>query len=828
MSSNNPISMTQRIPEAAPSWRVLKFGGTSVTGVDKIETLADVVRARSDEGRALVVVSALSGVTAALRRVVDVASRRDPSTHVGELRTRHLAAVAEIAPGDGEAEQQVAALMDELGRLLDGVSLVRDCSPRTLDRILSIGERASAITVAAGLRARGLAADPLDARELIVTDEAHGEAAVDFPATETAVRRAFAGAEGIPVVTGFTGATPAGDRTTLGQGGSDYSAAVLGWALAADEVEIWTDVDGIMSGDPRIVADARPIRTIGFSEILELSHWGARVLHPKTVRPLRERGIPLSIRNTLAPTEPGTRVDPKLADSTNGPVRGIASVDRVVLLRLNGFGYTGLPLSTRLLGALDNVQCPVLMMTQSCSERSVCVAIPAESLPQARRAVADSFVLERHAGLLEEPLIDEGCSIVAVVGEGMRDTPGVAGRVFAVLGEAGISVRAIAQGASERNISFVVREAVAAEAIRVVHEAFFPSGGADVERLEATVSATVEERGISDVVELAHDLVSIPSVTGEEHGATDFVRRLLEASGWNVTLQEVSSGRANLFATRGAEAGVTLSTHLDTVPDFFTPRLTGDRLFGRGACDAKGIAAAMITAADRLARAGEDRVDLLFVVGEELRSDGARIARTLPARSRFLINGEPTESRLVAASKGSQQVRITTGGREAHSAYPELGDSAVDRMIALLAEIGDLELPVDPELGPTTVNVGMIEGGSAPNVVAGGCSARLMIRLVGDADEVRARFDSWVDGRAHLTWGSHLPVQRFRVVDGFETTNVAYTSDVPFLGRFGEPLMFGPGSIHVAHTRDEYVEVDELRASVDAYERLVRSLLATP
>lgn len=828
MNPTNPTSTSHPASEPAPVWRVLKFGGTSVTGVDKVDTLADIVRERAESSRVLIVVSALSGVTAELRRVVDVASRRDPSGLVEELRARHRRALAEVAPEDADAEAAVSVLMDELGRLLDGVALVRDCSPRTLDRILSIGERASSITVAAALQARGLPAEAVDAHELIVTNDVHGEAAVDFAGTEVAVRRAIQAANGIPVVTGFTGATPTGDRTTLGQGGSDYSAAVLGWALRAEEVEIWTDVDGIMSGDPRIVADARPIRTIGFNEILELSHWGARVLHPKTVRPLRERGIPMSIRNTFAPSEPGTRVDPKLADSANGPVRGIASVDQVALVRLNGFGYSGLPLSTRLLGALDAVQCPVLMMTQSCSERSVCVAVPGDVLPQALRALSETFALERQAGLLEEPLVDEGCSIVAVVGEAMRDQPGVAGKVFAVLGEAGISVRAIAQGASERNISFVVREAATAEAIRVVHEAFFPSREADTRELDSTVSVTARERRIADVVELAQDLVSIPSVTGEEHAVTDFVRRLLEASGWGVTLQEVSSGRANLFATRGNEAGVTLSTHLDTVPDFFTPRLAGGRLFGRGACDAKGIAASMITAADRLVRSGEERVDLLFVVGEELRSDGARLARTLPARSRFLVNGEPTESRLVVASKGSQQLRVTTGGREAHSAYPELGDSAVDRMIELLSEVRDIDLPVDAELGPTTVNVGMIEGGSAPNVVAGGCSARLMIRLVGDTEDVRARFESWSDGRAHLTWGSHLPVQRFRVVDGFETTNVAYTSDVPFLGRFGEPLMFGPGSIHVAHTRDEYIEVDELRASVDAYERLVRSLLETP
>jgi aspartate kinase len=815
----------RRATEPSRRWCVLKFGGTSVTGVDKVDTLAGIVRMRAAERPVVVVVSALAGVTSELRRLVEVALRRDPSQRLTALVERHADAVASVAPGDDVAAGRVSAMMEELERLVDGISLVHDCSPRTLDRVLSIGERASAVTISAALRARGLDAIAVDAQEWIVTDDGHGEAAVDFPATEERVRRAVGELKSIPVVTGFLGGTAAGVRTTLGTGGSDYSAAVIGWALAADEVEIWTDVDGMMTGDPRVVADARPIRSIGFGEVLELSHWGARVLHPKTVRPLRERGIPLSIRNTFAPQAPGTRVDSNVGVQANGPVRGIASVDKVALVRLSGFGYGGTPLGTRLLAALDSVQCPVLMMTQGCSDRSACVVVPETSLEDARRVIADTFALERQAGLVDEPLIDEGCAIVAVVGESMRDAPGVAGRVFAALGQAEIGVRAIAQGCSQRNISFVVQEGQAPDAIRAIHGAFFPSRVVDTERLETTVAVATRDRAVLDVVELAHDLVSIPSVTGSEHGVTDFVRRLLEATGWSVTLQEVSSGRANLFATRGAEGGVTLSTHLDTVPDFFTPRLADGRLYGRGSCDAKGIAAAMIVAADRLARAGEERVDLLFVVGEELRSDGARLARTLPARSRFLVNGEPTESRLVRATKGSQQLRITTRGREAHSAYPELGDSAVSRMVGLLAELPGLELPVDPELGPTTVNVGTIEGGSAPSVVAGACTARLMIRLVGDTAEVRERFESWIDGRADLTWGSNLPVQRFRVVDDFETAIVAYTSDVPFLHRFGEPLMFGPGSIHVAHTRDEYVGLDELRASVDAYERLVHTLL---
>jgi acetylornithine deacetylase len=234
----------------------------------------------------------------------------------------------------------------------------------------------------------------------------------------------------------------------------------------------------------------------------------------------------------------------------------------------------------------------------------------------------------------------------------------------------------------------------------------------------------------------------------------------------------------------------------------------------------------MICAAQRLAAAGEDRVDLPSVEGEEASSDGARVAATLPATSRWMVNCEPTESGLVTASKGSLRVVIRARGQEAHSAYPDLGRSAVDTMVGLLAELRGVELPSDPELGATTVNVGLIRGGSAANVFAGECEVELMIRLVGEADAVKKAITKSVDGRAELVWGSHIPPQRYHVVEGFETTTVAYTSDVPILAAWGTPLMFGPGSIHHAHTSEEHVPVEELRGAVDAYEGIVRGLLS--
>ncbi len=330
---------------------------------------------------------------------------------------------------------------------------------------------------------------------------------------------------------------------------------------------------------------------------------------------------------------------------------------------------------------------------------------------------------------------------------------------------------------------------------------------------------------MSDVLALATELLAIDSTTGRERDAVDLVARRLVGRGWNVTLQEVEPGRSNVWATRRG-GGVTFSTHLDTVPPFIGPRLEDGRLFGRGAADAKGIAAAMLVAAQRLADAGEERVDLLFVVGEEKGSPGARAANRLPATSRWLVNGEPTESRLASGAKGALRVVVRVKGREAHSAYPHLGESALEPMLELLPALRALALPVDPVLGPTTVNVGVLRAGTEANIVPGLAEAELMIRLVGDPQPVRDAFARWAGGRAELAWGSFIPAQHFHVIPGFEVAPVAYTSDIPLLDRWGTPLLFGPGSIQVAHTPDEFVAVRELEAAVDAYERIARTLLA--
>jgi len=330
---------------------------------------------------------------------------------------------------------------------------------------------------------------------------------------------------------------------------------------------------------------------------------------------------------------------------------------------------------------------------------------------------------------------------------------------------------------------------------------------------------------VTDVVALAAELMEFESPTGGEGRAVEFAARWLVSRGWNVTVQEVSRGRGNVWATKKG-GGVALSTHLDTVPPYVRPSLAGDRLFGRGACDAKGIAAAMMVAADRLASSGEDRVDLLLVVGEEKGSDGARAANHLPATSKFLINGEPTESRLATGAKGSLRVTLRTTGKAAHSAYPHLGRSAIEPMLDLLPTIRGVAWPSDPVLGHTTVNIGTIHGGTEANVIPERAESELMFRLVGDVADVKSLLERWVGDRADIVYGSYIPAQRFHTIPGFESAPVSYTTDIPLLSRWGTPLLFGPGSIHVAHTPDEFIEIDELRSSVESYERLVRSLLA--
>ena len=342
---------------------------------------------------------------------------------------------------------------------------------------------------------------------------------------------------------------------------------------------------------------------------------------------------------------------------------------------------------------------------------------------------------------------------------------------------------------------------------------------------------------VIDPVDLAARLMEIDSTSGREGAVVDWLHAFLAGRDWNVQRIPVSAGRDNLFATMGdtpALARVTLSTHLDTVPPFIPPRIDGDLLRGRGACDAKGIASAMICAAERL-RLQRIPVSLLFVVGEETTHDGAHAANEFakshfanaPPNSRILINGEPTESTIAVGTKGAMRVFIRVAGQAAHSAYPHLGRSATRDLVHLLAELDELVLPRDELLGETTVNIGHLSGGVADNVMAPEAEARLMIRLVTSPESVWRSIEQWAAGRAEIERGPTVPPMRLGVLPDFATSVAAYATDIPELGNWGRPHLFGPGSIHVAHRDDEHVRIDELRSAVGAYERLFATALSS-
>ena len=329
-----------------------------------------------------------------------------------------------------------------------------------------------------------------------------------------------------------------------------------------------------------------------------------------------------------------------------------------------------------------------------------------------------------------------------------------------------------------------------------------------------------------DVVELAARLMELDSTSGREGPVVDWLESYLAGAGWHMRRIPVTPGRDALLATAGDAPQLTFSTHLDTVPPYIPPRIDGNRLRGRGACDAKGIAAAMIGAAERL-RAGGDAVALLFVIGEETTHDGAIAANRVKNTSRVLINGEPTESTLAVGTKGAMRFTLSTRGEPAHSAYPHLGRSALADLVRLLAELETLDLPTDAMLGDTTINIGFIEGGVADNVMAPAAVARLMARLVTPAEDLEARLQSWLAGRATYERGITVPPVRLGTLPGFPTSVAAYATDIPKLGNWGTPYLFGPGSIHVAHRDDEWIAIPELHASVDAYVAIARQALST-
>jgi aspartokinase/homoserine dehydrogenase 1 len=462
--------------------RVLKFGGTSVGSAEAIGGIIGILRDQDHAGRVpAVVVSAFSGVTDRLIAMSRRASAGDssPGLALKTLRTRHLETVTPFLAG--ETRKRAAAEFDrifcELERALEGIAILKELSQRTLDYVMSFGERFSAVLLAHVFTASGIEAACLDARSLVRTDDNFGKARFLPRETFTRIRAFFkAGSLPLQVVTGFIGAAPDGHTATLGRGGSDLSAAIFAAALGARELEIWTDVDGILTADPRLVKNAFRIDELSYIEAMEISHFGAKVLFPPTIKPALEKGIPISIRNTFKPEAGGTRILKNAAEG-DFPIRGISSMNQVALVRLQGSGMVGVAgFSSRLFGALARRGINVILITQSSSEYSICFAVLPEDAQGAEAAIQEEFDREIHSGAIEAPVTEKDLSIIAIVGSRMKRTSGISGKVFHALGRNGINVVAIAQGSSELNISAVISRQDEAKALNAIHEAFFRSG----------------------------------------------------------------------------------------------------------------------------------------------------------------------------------------------------------------------------------------------------------------------------------------------------------------------------------------------------------------
>lgn len=445
-----------------------------------IRQVYSIVTGDERRGRTrVVVVSAFAGTTDALIGAGRNAAAGNPDYRkdVGALRGRHLDAATELLGADS---QQITAyidgMFDDLLRILDGVEAIRELSARTLDLVMSAGERLSAKIVAAYFAARGTEAEYLDSRLVIKTDAGFGKARYLPVETNAAVQERFARHGALQIAAGFIGEAEDGSTTTLGRGGSDFTAAILAAALGAESVEIWTDVDGILSADPRLVRNAFRMDEISYTEAAELSHFGAKVIYPPTVRPALEKDIPIWIGNTFNPGGKGTWIKKDAAPSRY-PIRGLSSLSNVSLLRLQGSGMAGVAgFASRLFSALARRSISVILITQASSEYSICVAVEPAEVYAAAAAVLEEFDREIASGGLESPSIENACSIIAAVGSRMKSTPGIAGAVFHALGRNGVNIKAIAQGSSETNISAVIARQDEVKSLNAVHEAFFLSG----------------------------------------------------------------------------------------------------------------------------------------------------------------------------------------------------------------------------------------------------------------------------------------------------------------------------------------------------------------
>jgi aspartokinase/homoserine dehydrogenase 1 len=465
LADNGPIMIT------------MKFGGTSVGDIQRLREVVSIVRSRLN-CRPVLVASAMGGVTNMLLDTAELAVQRETDrvdANLRTLRTRHAAvadALVKQPAQQKELREEQSRILRELSNLFYGVSLLRELSVRSLDAIASFGEILSCLQIAFILNDCGIKALYVDSRTFVRTDAHFGAASVDFTHTNAKIRETLLPLvrDGIvPVVTGFIGSTEDGLTTTLGRSGSDYTGSIVGAALGSEEIWIWTDVDGVMTADPRYVEGATVLPQISYREAAEMSYFGAKVIHPKTMLPAIENGIPIRIKNTFNPSHPGTLIS--RATSDDRTVKTVTSIDNLSLIAVEGNGMVGVPgISARIFTALARVYVNPMMISQASSEHNVCVVVPQQDCGRAVQELRREFEHDIVRKMIDDIKQQEPVAIIAVVGEGMKGMRGIAGKTFSAVAQAGVNIVAIAQGSSELNISFVVEQGEAQKVVRAIHE----------------------------------------------------------------------------------------------------------------------------------------------------------------------------------------------------------------------------------------------------------------------------------------------------------------------------------------------------------------------
>ncbi|MGO4910882.1 bifunctional aspartate kinase/homoserine dehydrogenase I [Leeuwenhoekiella sp. W20_SRS_FM14] len=524
--------------------RVLKFGGTSVGSVANINQVINIVSKGAQDQNIAVVVSALGGVTDLLMQCGSQASKKEEYSAIyAEIETKHLEFISALVKNDQEAVDEIQGLLNDLKSLLQGIYLINELSPKTIDKLLAFGEILSSTIITRAMYAQGLDAVRKDSRDLITTNDKHTKAAVNYKVTNSQLEYYFAKAkQKITVLPGFIASCASGETTTLGRGGSDFTAAIVAAALDVDQVEIYTDVSGMYTANPKLVKQAKPIDTISYHEAMELSHFGAKVLYPPTIVPVMSKNIPIRIKNTLHPEDAGTLIQNQEGISEN-PIKGLSNINNIALLTLEGGGMVGIPgISKRLFETLSNQGINIILITQASSEHSICLGVMEEDAGRAKIAIDEEFEYEISLNKIDPLTMEIGLSIIALVGDQMKSHQGISGKMFSTLGKNNVNIRAIAQGASEKNISAVIAQKDVKKALNSLHERFFEAQRKQL-NLFITGVGNVGERLLKQIEQQQEYLKKQLNINMRVLGLSNSRKMLIDENGidltnWKALLEE--------------------------------------------------------------------------------------------------------------------------------------------------------------------------------------------------------------------------------------------------------------------------------------------------